>query len=325
MSGDEPLQLRETLDKIRAAARAAGFTERTAVHVDASFDWSVLQHAANNLSLFAAKRLLDLTLPTGGGKLGEAAARALADYAARAHPDHMLLMNTGRLEAKAKQSRWYREVKSVGVTLEVWPIAANALPHWVKERASRMGLRLTEAATMFLAERGEGNLLALAQELEKLYLLHGAARTDIDQVVSAVADSARFQPFDLVESTLIGDRLRTLRILRGLREEDIAPQLVLGTLTWEVRALARMARQLDEGERIEQLLNKERAWQSRRQALQKALERHQATYWLDVMATAVDVDRIIKGLAPGNPWDALQQLSLLICGVRIFPYNNHKA
>jgi DNA polymerase-3 subunit delta len=187
-------------------------------------------------------------------------------------------------------------------------------------------LRLTDAAALFLAERGEGNLLAIVQELEKLHLLHGPAITDIDQVVSAVADSARFQPFDLVESTLLGDALRTVRILRGLREEDIAPQLVLGTLAWEVRALAQMSRRLEQGKRLEQLLNDEqRVWQSRRWALQQALERHRPAHWLDVMATAVAVDRAVKGLAPEDPWDALQRLSLLICGVRIFPYNTDQA
>ncbi|MFZ0258059.1 MAG: DNA polymerase III subunit delta [Gammaproteobacteria bacterium] len=325
VSGDEPLQLREALDHIRAAAHAAGFTERTAIQVDASFDWSLLEYSASSLSLFADKRLLDLTIILAGGKIGEAAARAIVDYATRPHPDHMLIMNAGRLEAKTKKSHWYRQVQTTGITVEVWPIPASSLPGWVNERANRLGLRLTDAATLFLAERGEGNLFALAQELDKLYLLHGPAIVDIDQVLSAVADSARFQPFDLVDSTLLGDAPRTVRILRGLREEDIAPQLVLGALTWEVRALAHMARRLGRGERLEQLLNEHRVWRPRRHALQKALDRHLPAHWLDVMAAAAAVDRTIKGRASGNAWDELQQLSLLICGVRIFPYNTVRA
>lgn len=325
VSGDEPLQLREALDHIRATARATGFTERTAIQVDASFDWSLLEYSANSLSLFAEKRLLDLTITLAGGKLGEAAARALANYAARPHPDHMLIMNTGKLEAHTKKSHWYRQVQTAGITVEVWPIPAHSLPAWVRERAHRLGLGLTDAATLFLAERGEGNLFALAQELEKLWLLYGPASVDIDQVFSAVADSARFQPFDLVDSTLLGDAARTVRILRGLQEEDIAPQLVLGALAWEVRALARMARRLDRGERLEQLLNAERVWRPRRHALQQALDRHRPAHWLDVLAAAAEVDRTIKGLAPGNVWDELQRLCLLICGVRIFPYNDVRA
>lgn len=321
VSGDEPLQVREALDSIRAAARAAGFTERTAIQVDSSFDWSLLEHAASNLSLFADKRLLDLSITLPGGKIGDTGSRAIVDYGVRSQPEHMLLMNTERLEAKTKKSPWYRQVQAVGVTVEVWPIPAHALPAWVKERATRLGLRLTEAATMFLAQRGEGNLLALAQELDKLSLLQGDTIVDIDQALSVVADSARFQPFDLVESTLFGDATRTVRILAGLREEAIAPQLVLGTLTWEARALADMARRLGQGERLEQLLQGQRVWQPRRRAVQKALDRNAHAHWLEVMALAANVDRTIKGLAPGNAWDELQQLSLFICGKRLFPYN----
>ena len=320
VSGDEPLQVCEALDGIRAAARAAGFTERAAIHVDASFDWGLLQRVADSLSLFADKRLLDLTI-TSSGNIGDAGGQAIAAYAARPHPDQVLVMSTGRLEAKTKKSHWYRRVQAIGITLELWPIPPESLPAWVKERADRLGLRLSDAATVFLAERGEGNLLALAQELDKLSLLHGRTTVDIDQVLSAVADSARFQPFDLVESTLLGDAARTVRILAGLREEGVAPQLVLGALTWEVRALAHMAHRLSRGERLERLLNEQRVWQPRRRALQKALDRHAAAHWLDVMAAATRVDRTIKGLAAGNVWDELQQLTLLICGVRIFPYN----
>lgn len=321
VSGDEPLQVREALDGIRAAARAAGFTERTAIQVDKSFDWNLLQHAASNLSLFADKRLLELTITVPGGSISDAGSRAIMAYGAKSQPDHMLVMNAGRLAANTKKSQWYRQVQTVGVAVEVWPIPAEALPAWVKERANRLGLRLTEAATMFLVERGEGNLLSLAQELDKLYLLQGSAMIDIDQVFSAVADSARFQPFDLVESTLSGDAPRTLRILDGLREEAIAPQLVLGTLTWEVRAVADMAHRLGQGESLAQLLHEQRVWQPRRRALRKALDRLQPAHWREVMAVGANVDRTIKGLAPGNAWDELQQLSLLICGVRLFSYN----
>ncbi len=233
----------------------------------------------------------------------------------------MLLMNSPKLEAKTKKSHWYRQVQSVGITLEVWPIPTTSLPAWVKDRASRLGLRLTDSASLFLAERGEGNLLALAQELDKLSLLHGPGAIEIDQVISAVADSARYEPFDLVDSTLLGDATRTVRVLKGLWQEGVAPQLVLGTLLWEARSLAQMARRLRQGETLAQLMTEQRVWRSRSRAIQKALARHPAEHWLDVMAVAGHVEHLIKGLAPGNPWDGLQQLSLLICGVRLFQYN----
>ena len=57
--GDEPLLAQEAADAIRAAARAAGCTERQ-VHVVAGshFDWSALLGAAQARSLFAERQLI---------------------------------------------------------------------------------------------------------------------------------------------------------------------------------------------------------------------------------------------------------------------------
>ena len=40
VSGDEPLQLNEACDTIRAAARKHGYAERLVFDIDASFDWN---------------------------------------------------------------------------------------------------------------------------------------------------------------------------------------------------------------------------------------------------------------------------------------------
>ena len=64
VSGDEPLQLQECLDQLRAAARADGFTDRVVLHADARFDWSTLKQLGENLSLFAERRIIDLRLST---------------------------------------------------------------------------------------------------------------------------------------------------------------------------------------------------------------------------------------------------------------------
>ena len=39
VSGDEPLQLNEATDVLRAAARAQGYSEREVLQVEAGFDW----------------------------------------------------------------------------------------------------------------------------------------------------------------------------------------------------------------------------------------------------------------------------------------------
>jgi len=81
LSGDEPLLVQEAADAIRASARAQEYTERTVMFVESSFDWNTLSQAADSLSLFAERRLLELRMP--GGKPGDAGSKALQAYAQR--------------------------------------------------------------------------------------------------------------------------------------------------------------------------------------------------------------------------------------------------
>ncbi|HEY1891290.1 MAG TPA: hypothetical protein VGG63_12830, partial [Steroidobacteraceae bacterium] len=65
ISGDEPLLSGEAADAIRARARADGFTEREVHFLERGSDWDDVRASAGNLSLFGARRLLELRLPSG--------------------------------------------------------------------------------------------------------------------------------------------------------------------------------------------------------------------------------------------------------------------
>lgn len=316
VTGDEPLQVEDALSSVRSAARSHGFAERVVLRADADFDWTELAHYTDNLSLFANQRLVELRL-AANTRIGEPGASVLIRYASRPNPDTVLLLSSTRLDVLAKRSAWYRALAAAGVTVEVWPVDAAALPIWVRDRAKMMDLGMTQGAAALIAERNEGNLLACAQEIEKLRLVYGAGPVDIDDVMLSVADSARFDVFELIESTLIGNVQRTLRILLGLRKEGIEPVLVLGTLAWEIRSLAGFSRQWTEPTSLEQVLTGQRVWNRRKHAVKVALKRHRLEHWLKMVNKAAHIDRVIKGLRPGNAWDELQQLGLMVCGVPV--------
>ncbi|HEX6549703.1 MAG TPA: DNA polymerase III subunit delta, partial [Gammaproteobacteria bacterium] len=96
ITGDEPLQLDEAADAVRAAARAQGFSEREIFEAERGFDWNLLRNASANLSLFASRRVLDVRL--GNTKPAEGGAEALTAYAADPAPDTLLLVTCGKLE-----------------------------------------------------------------------------------------------------------------------------------------------------------------------------------------------------------------------------------
>lgn len=312
VSGDEPLAVMESCDAIRAAARAAGFEEREVFHVETGFDWNRLLESANSLSLFATRRIIELRLE--GAKPKGAGPDALKEYAARPPADTVLLVITGKLDAAAQKSAWHRALEKTGVTVAAWPVEPGRLPGWVAQRMRALGLQPDPEAARLVAERVEGNLLAAAQEIQKLRLLHGPGPVDAAAVAAAVAESARYDVFALADAALGGDPGRTARVLAGLRGEGVEPTLVLWALSRELRLLAGLAGAVALGRRLEQALQAQRVWDRRKPLYQQALRRGDAGHWQGLLQRCQRADRINKGQAPGNAWDALQDLALAMAG-----------
>ena len=83
------------------------------------------------------------------------------------------------------------------------------------------------------------------QEIEKLKLLAGgdsgkAINLDVKTVMQVVADSSRYNVYQLVDSALLGDTVRSQKILTGLRNEGIFPLVILAAICRELRALLPM-------------------------------------------------------------------------------------
>ena len=171
--GDEPLLVREAADAIRAAATAAGFSERQVLTVESGFDWNSLSASTQNLSLFAERRLIELRLPTG--KPGEAGAQQLVQYAVAPPPDTLLLVIAGKLEKAARESRWAKALDAAGAMVIAWPIETAQLPGWIAQRMLTRGLKPGAGVAELLAYHMEGNLLACDQEIEKLAMLWGTS------------------------------------------------------------------------------------------------------------------------------------------------------
>jgi len=310
LAGDEPLQREEAADAIRAAARGRGHADREVFFAERGFDWNQLSTAGANLSLFASRRLLEVRLPTG--KPGDDGAEALSAYAKNPAPDVVLLVISAKLDRGG--GRWAEALERAGVLLSIWPVEAKNLPAWIGRRMQSLGLSPTPEAVTLITERVEGNLLAAAQEVEKLLLLHGPGPVDATAAREAVADSARYDPYALVDAALAGDPRRTAHILRGLEEEGTEPTFILWALTREIRSLASLAWDIHGGLPLQRALAS--VWEKRRTLVQKALGRHQWQHWQQLLASAARVDRVLKGQAAGRPWDELLNLSVSLAGLK---------
>ncbi len=312
VSGDETLLVQECCDSIRAACREQGFTEREVIHTDAKFDWGELLASANSLSLFAEKKLIELRLPTG--KPGDQGGKALVEYCNNTSADTVLLIICNKLESSTSRSKWYKTLESTGASLPVWPIDANQLPRWLEQRLAKVGLKASREAVQLIAERVEGNLLAAAQEIEKLRLFTEADVLDADTVTAAVADSARYDVFGLVDRAMQGDCASALKMLRGLRAEGIEGLVVLWALSRELRTLCSCAGQIAQGNGIDRVLQNHRVWDHRKGLTKSALNRLNAKKLRELLQLAASTDQTLKGMGNDDGWLLMERLVVGMTG-----------
>lgn len=319
VAGAEPLLVQEAADAIRAKARAEGYAEREVYDVDARFDWNTLTQGIASLSLFASRRLFDLRLPTG--KPGKEGSEALREFCERAPPDTVLLI-TAQDWSRSHAGKWSEAIAKVGHLVPVYPLKTHELGDWLQRRLRSRGLVATPDAVRRLADRVEGNLLAAAQEIDKLALLVGGSRgpsaeaIDVEQMERLVADSSRFDVFKLTDAALAGESVRAVRMLAALRAEGEQVAGLMPMLAKEVLTLCGLARAAESGN-VMNAMREARIWESKQAIYRRALERHPPSRWEAFAAECGRVDRAAKGRGDGaDAWLLLERLLVAIAETR---------
>lgn len=314
LAGDEPLQVMEAGDLICSAAKKAGYTEKEIFHVERGFDWGDLYQSANAMSLFAEKKIIDLRFTSC--KPGDKGSKALIEYCDSISDTNILLIRMPKLDRAAQKAKWFITLDKVAAIIQIWPIEIYKLPAWIGQRAKSKGVNLTPAAIKLLSEKVEGNLLAAAQEIEKLALYAGET-IDVDDLMQDVDDVSRFDIFKLTDAVLSGQSKRAAKIVLGLRASGEEPLLVLWALTNEIRTLIKLSSKLRSGKNLNVAFKEERIWEKRQPLIQNALQRLRGKALSTCLRDAMQADKIIKGMQPGNVWDKLLDISMTMSGQSI--------
>lgn len=310
IAGPETLRVLEAADAVRAAARAQGIGEREVFEFDGRSgeeDWDRLEASFAAPGLFSSRRLLELVLPSG--KPGKRGIDVLVRYAAAPPPD-VVLMVTCNEWSKRHEGKWSDALAGAGARAIAWEVKPHELSGWVSQRLRARGLKASQDAVQQLVDRISGNLLAAAQEIDKLALLAGDGELDAARMQDLVADAARFDVFRLAEATLNGQAAQVSRILAGLRAEGEAIPALVPILARELQTCAALARAGRANLAAE--FKSRGIWRAREAAYRRALERHPAGHWDAFVSRLGEVDRIGKGRMAGDPWIALERLLLAV-------------
>ena len=307
--GDETLIVEECADTVRAAARAAGCTEREIIEISGAGDWQQLLQSAGALSLFADRKLIEIRLPSG--KPGTEGSKALQEYLTLDTED-VLLVIAGKVDKQSQRAKWFTRIDQEGLAIQVWPVGRRDLPDFLQQRLKSAGLRADRDAVQLLAERVEGNLLAAVQEVDKLRLLATSEHVTVDTVLSSVLANARYSTFGLADTALSGDAVAAIRTLRGLQAESTQPPAVLWPLNRDITLLASLHDDCAKGQPLSRAMNQRGVWRSRMPLVQGAAERQNAKGIARLQKLAFLADATVKGFEKGNPWDILDQVVVLL-------------
>ncbi len=326
VSGDEPLLVLEAADAVRAQARTLGYGERTVIDVGPHFDVSLLLGAAQALSLFASRRLVDVRL---AGKPTRELGEALQRSAQAIDEDSRILVTSGRLERATVNTAWFGAFGSALLLLELPKVDRDRLPQWLAERLSRQGQRAPRTALATMADRTEGNLLAARQALQRIALLLPPGDLDPAAIEAVVLDSARYDVFGMVDTALSGDTARTLRMVAGLRAEDTALPLLSWALADCLRRLLKVKQAISAGQPAAAAMRGAGVFGRREALFREALGRLDATMVSALLREVAHLDRMAKGVGglpgtgapaefggsdPASQWAAVERIVIALCG-----------
>ncbi|MDC9593101.1 DNA polymerase III subunit delta [Xenorhabdus sp. IM139775] len=309
--GNEPLLLQESQDSIRKVAEQHGFMEHFTFALDNHTDWDEIFSLCQSLSLFASRQSLSLLLPENG--LNAAMAERLTKLSALLHTDILLILRGHKLTKAQENSPWFKAIGQNGVYISCLTPEQNRLPQWVAQRAKSRGLLLENEANQLLCYCYEGNLLALAQALERLSLLYPDNRLTLPRVEEAVSDAAHFSPYHWIDALLAGKIKRAWHILKQLRQEDTEAVILLRTVQRELMLLLILKRQCTTVP-LKTLFDQHKIWQNRRALLSTALQRLSQRELQSAIHLLTQMELRVKQDYSQSIWADLETLSMLLCG-----------
>lgn len=309
--GDEPQQKMDCIEGVRSLARQQGFDERQSLVADNQFSWNSLIEATQSMSLFSARQLIELELPTG--KPGTEGAKILSELAQQPNEDTLLIVHGPRIGKDVQNAKWFKGLDKQGCFVPCYPLEGNPLKQWIRQQLTQHGLTSLPPLADLVADFCEGNLLAAKQEVAKLALLYPDGQLTMEQAEAAMVDQSRFNVFQLIDVLLQGDAQRAVKMLYRLESEGIEPTIVLWALVREWQTLHTLQFQRSNGQTIN--WNQHRIWKNRQPFYQSALSRLSLVQ-LDQMQPKLEaMDRALKQSELTRPFINLCHLCMLFLAV----------
>ncbi|KXJ54529.1 MAG: DNA polymerase III subunit delta [Colwellia sp. Phe_37] len=304
--GDEPWQKNDALEKIKSTAKKQGFDEIIRFSIDDKFDWHELFQEYQSMSLFSSLRIIEIEFING--KIGDNGAKAITQLLTLLHQDIQLIFHGPKLDAATQKRKWFKSLEAAGCFLPLYDIEGKQLKQWLSNQARQLQLNLHTDAIDLMVVLFEGNLPALAQELQKLAILFGQQTISFEEAEQLVIKQAKFNPFQLIDTLLMGDLKKCLAILDQMQHDGSA----LGQLIWfihkELSQLYAMLEQIEQGASSNDIFKQYRIWDKKKPVYQYALNNLTLNNVEQALARLAQVDLLSKSSSDFNAFILLSDV-----------------
>lgn len=306
VAGTDVLLVQESGQSIVSKAREHGFDEVVQMEVATKDDWDLALLEAESPSLFAEKRLFELSMKVDS--IDRSSSAAIKSYLENPHPDALLLVRGRTFQFRHRSAAWFRLFSKEGVVVVCEPLSASQLTQWISNRAREKRLRLTEDAIEEIADLTEGNLLASHQEIERLHLAFLGSEEEISSDNLNMQNWSTTSAFELIDAACFGDTNKMSKSLMSLSREGTEPLTLIGLIAAQLRRMHSLAI----GERLNMS-------QRRLRPLQAAYRRIGLESIKRLMMECTNIDSQRKGVLSGDAWNSVCSLLIGIAGSREVP------
>ncbi|NMP31025.1 DNA polymerase III subunit delta [Thalassotalea sp. M1531] len=308
--GDEPWQKNDSLHQIKNAAKSQGFDELIRFSIDDKFSWDDLINEYCAMSLFAARRIIELEFVSA--KVNEAGVKALTEITKQLTPDVLLLCHGGKLDGATTNKKWFKALSAVGVYLPLYDLDTKGLGMWLNKQIRQYQLNLDRQSIDIMLSFFEGNVLALDQELQKLSILYGQQAINADTISELVINQSKFNPFALIDALLSGKTDKCLLMLDQMQQEGVPAAKIIFFINKELNQLKQMHTQLQQGSNIAEVLKLFKVWEKRKPLYQHALKNGSLENTLIALHRIADVDIISKTTSDFSPFQLLADVCICL-------------
>lgn len=301
--GEEVLLNIEALSAWRKRGLQDNFSERKRVFIEKSKDWKNVIDDIQTPSLFAPSRLIEVHFD--GKKLDKQAQTLIPRLKDIAHLPVKVALFFSQIE-KPLETPWFKELKSQILAVQSFSLNEQSFQNEITKRLAKAHLKLDEGALHCLIRFHEGNLLGLAQAIERLGASqHEGVFSEAD-IRHFLEDISRFSIFDFKQAFLTGNWLECRRIALKIAEED---RNLATLLNWHLSRDMHILLQLRFASSSEQnnIFQHFRVFSRQKTLYQNALSRFSPKLIKRLIMLSAQLDRINKGSEKGDFWLTLSQ------------------